>query len=63
MTPGGVEEKVRLHRTIRQALISHLQSRPVTAWLTLITARGDNPYFSSSRRRALRTARAAGEPD
>ena len=78
MTPGGVVKKVRLQRTIRQVAISHLRSRPVTAYLTAFRhppslSAHDPPrdsvhcgriaiYLISSSRRAVRTARAAGEP-
>lgn len=70
--------KVRLQRTIRQGTFSHLRSRRVTAYLTefrhLLSLPAQdltppptqcdikNAYFGSKSRRAVRTARAAGEP-
>lgn len=78
MTPGGVENEVRLQRTIRQGAFYLRISRYVTVhWRLGLKLKGfrgkKNPgsvsdcnmiavQLRSIRRRAVRMARAAGEP-
>lgn len=57
MTPEGVEKEASVQRTMRQPVISHLRSHPVTAHI-----RAAAGVYRSSSRRASRIARAAGEP-